>query len=237
MSWSESESWSENEVREAYRQAVETLGPETPCPEPELFAGFLLDEATAGQRERLAEHLETCTRCAAFLQELRPLAGWSERAVPRSTLPRSGLPRFVLPVRGAFALAAALLLTIAAGWIWSHLDPLAPRGPSVARGAPGGVEPSAGARLETPPDRFDWPDVPGAAGYRLRLFDVSAEIIWESPMLDTSEVRLPGLVAADLEPGASYSWRVEVEGVQGSRLGPYWFSWTRADGDSSHDQQ
>ncbi len=74
------------------------------------------------------------------------------------------------------------------------------------------------------PRLFNWPDQAGAVGYRLRIFDAGAELLWSSGQLDQSTCRLPVEIARRLSAGRSYSWTVEVEGsVQRGELGPFDF--------------
>ena len=71
--------WSEAELRQAH--GALSLGPgASPCPDDEVLQGFLLGELDDEARGRLADHVEDCSRCASFLQEMGALADWARRA-------------------------------------------------------------------------------------------------------------------------------------------------------------
>jgi hypothetical protein len=99
-----------------------------------------------------------------------------------------------------------------------------PRSDDVERGAAIVTTPEDRAELPSPPRTLTWQAQPGASGYRVRLFDSSADLLWESELADRPAIALPASVADDLEPGASYFWTVELEGpAEAARIGPFWF--------------
>ncbi len=185
-----------------------------PCLTPEELERLALGTVAAHQRERLVDHLVGCQRCAQLLQELRSLSGWASD---------------VAEVRPAFpyvrVLAVAALVALALGFFFMAYPGGRPLpGDSSVRGGSGPLVPSRGARLAEVPQLFEWPDQSGAVGYRLRLFDDSAELWWSSELLDHSSCELPPAIARRLTVGSSYSWTIEVEGsVRRGELGPFTF--------------
>ena len=115
------------------------------------------------------------------------------------------------------------MLAIAAG-VWLVMSPAAPPG-DVMRGDSDVVAPAPGSKLDQAPARLVWPPQPGAASYRVVLFDASAEQLWESPPLAGTELELPQEARALIRPDANYLWLVEVEGPATRReLGPFRFA-------------
>jgi len=211
-------SWSEKELADAYREVASRSAP--PCPDVALLERYLLGNASAAERHALADHLESCRRCAGFLQELRGLSSWAERAAAvESRSPVRAVSRW-LP-----AMAAGLVLLLGGAGVWSWLTRGAPPQVDVERSSELAVVPAPGAELSTAPVRFDWHDEPGATRYRFELYDDQALLVWRSGELEDSACDLPSEIAAGLEEGRSYSWRVDVEGpVRRSELGPSWFT-------------
>lgn len=213
-------SWSEDELREVYAELMRRSPAASSCPDPAVLERYLLGTATATDRSSLADHLETCERCSGFLQELRSLSAWAERA---SEHERRRSPLLALRAPWVPALAASLVLVLGGTAIWWWLASTTPPGSDVERGLAQQVAPAPGAELGARPQRFDWPDQPGATGYLFELYDERAELLWSSDRLTSSECELPEEVRARLADGGSYSWQVEVGGLRSLELGPYWF--------------
>lgn len=212
-------SWSEKDLAEAYGELADRSM--APCPDATVLERYLLGTASAAERNALADHLELCRRCSGFLQELRGLPAWAERAAavePRSP-GRWGASRW-LP-----AVAASLALLLAGAGVWSWLSSGSSPRQDVERGVERTVEPAPGAVVTQAPVRFDWADEPGATRYRFELYDDRALLVWRSEELESSACELPEEIAAELEEGRSYSWRVDVEGpVRRTQVGPNWFT-------------
>ena len=110
----------------------------------------------------------------------------------------------------------------------------ASRSDGVSRGATAGearegIVPRTAEALSNAPDRFTWTPQESAEGYRVKLFDASGQMLWESERVSKPSVGAPPLVRARLKNGQSYFWVVEVEQpFEKRRLGPFPFS-LRAD--------
>ena len=139
----------------------------------------------------------------------------------RGTVGRRSSRRRRIPA----AAAAALALAAASAYLLVPVDPVADPPADVRRGASvSGLSPADDAVVDRVPEGFAWPAQLGATGYRIRLFDARAELVWQSGPLDSSEASLPPEVLRLFESPGSYSWTVEVEGsVRKSRLGPFSF--------------
>lgn len=87
------------------------------------------------------------------------------------------------------------------------------------------VTPGDNALLDQFPLTFEWPEVPGAQRYRVRLFDAAAEQIWLSQWSNVPELAFEGDQRLALDTGTRFFWVVEIEGRASQReIGPFWFS-------------
>jgi hypothetical protein len=83
----------------------------------------------------------------------------------------------------------------------------APAAAPAAAKAPGTLsllEPAEGA-FSGHVDSFRWSAAEGADGYKLKVSTLSGRVVWESPVLTTTEAHLPATIA--LEPEA-HTWQV-----------------------------
>lgn len=201
----------------AWRQAFESGRPTgaSPCPDDERLAALVTGELSGAERERVADHVVVCRRCAEAYRTLAELHAEAQR--------RSAARGRLRP----WAVAAGLVLVTGLALLAGRAGRWAPgRDPGdVLRSttAGQGVVPAPGAVLAAAPPGFRWPPLAGAPS-RLRLFDAEAELVWESAVEGDGALSLPGEVAARLRSGASYYWVVESEaGGARRRLGPFWF--------------
>ncbi len=203
---------SEDELASAYRAGIHRQpwpGPD--CPSQAAIGRLALGEGGADERVSLAEHVAECAQCAALVRDMRSLEGWAQRvADPQSRARR--------PWRRPVALAASVALAVGVALL---LRETAERSPEAIRGTAAQVTPAPGAELPHPPERFSWPDHPGATGYRVELQDGRGDLLWESPWVVESSCPLPQEIA-DALPSGAYLWTVEMRGtVYRSRLGPF----------------
>jgi len=157
-------------------------------------AAYLDRTLSPSDRSRVEEHLADCDVCRAEVVEVVRLL----RTQPR----RRG---WYVPIGVAAAAAAVLLLV----WPQPADEPALPpnyREPVVTTtAAPSAIAPR-GATIATP--RFVWTAVPHADRYRLRLFDDSGRVVWETQTGDTA-AGLPESMR--LQRGASYFWKIEAQ--------------------------
>lgn len=183
------------------------------CPSDETLAALALGEIEGAERAALADHVAGCRRCAESFRTLVDLDREAERLRRRRRVPRA-----------AWAAAAAVAVVALTGalWLGSGREER-PAADSARRAAPAAaVQPAADAVLDRPPESFAWPRHAGATGYRVRLYDEAAVLIWESPEVSTASVPLAD--PPPLEAGGAFFWTVEVGGPAArARLGPYWF--------------
>lgn len=156
-------------------------------------------------RERVAQHLGSCSACAAEMRVARGLETWAMRGEePRQVRPR--------PARWAFGLAALLVLGIGGAIVWRRSVTPSPDTETRGEGAPtqAPVDPPHGAALKEPPRRLAWtPESPGR--HRVLLFDSAAGLVWESPWTVGDSLILPDEVRARIGHGRPYYWRVVSE--------------------------
>jgi hypothetical protein len=206
--------------REAYRSLQTAGSPD--CPDDETLAALATGESLGAERERLADHVAGCRRCADRYRTLRDLhraaAADPVRGGARSG--GSGSPLRLL------AAAAAVLGVIGLAWI--AVLPRETGDPDALRGGPAvveGVRPAPDARLATPPRELTWPARDGALSYRVILYDAASSPLWTSGTVSAPRLPLPDEARSRLTAGGSYFWVVEVDlGTRSSRLGPFWFS-------------
>lgn len=107
-------------------------------------------------------------------------------------------------------IAAGLAAVVALGWWRWHPRPL-PQGADYVRGEAGltALEPSG--TLDAPPARFRWTRDPGAASYRVELFDASGNDVATAVTRDT----VLAFTAVTGETLSAGQWRVVAIGADG----------------------
>jgi len=201
--------------REAYQAGMQP-GSDA-CPGDEELVALVLGELRPDQRVTLARHVTECRRCTEGYRTLRTLHAETRRRLPRRRR-----------VRWAAASAAAVLvagLGLTLVWLGRSGGPVAVddavRGGGSAREA---MNPADGADLGSAPATLAWGIQPGAIRYRVRLYDETAELLWESAPGEVPRVALPSQVRSRLATGGAFFWTVELEGrTVRRRLGPTWF--------------
>lgn len=241
----------EAELQDLYRRQSGGSGRES-CLSSEELTALARGELDAEERRRGAAHLADCSDCSLELRMARGLEPWAadladrlelDKAPPKNeTLPDvgdlvtrqrrgvSGRGRLSIQ-RWAIAAIAAVLALMAVSVYMLVPRALAPgsagdvtRGDVTRGNSAAALQPAVNAVVERVPERFIWSAQLGATGYRVRLFDARAELLWESELLQANEASLPSASLDRLESPGSYSWTVEVEGpAQRSRLGPFSF--------------
>ncbi len=191
--------------RRAYAEGISAPGP---CPGEAALAALATGELEREERARIADHVVACRRCAADYRTLRDLhrqatldAGGDagSAAVSHPLSPPRRRRRFAL------ALAAGVALAVGATFFWR----LAPAPPARSGGVPALVSsPQDRTRLPAAPSRFAWSAQPDADAYRVELYDADSTLIWESGELERPAADVPAAVAAGLERGRTYYWRV-----------------------------
>lgn len=204
-------------LRLLYREEMEPGS--AACPSEEDLASLLLGALDGPTRQELADHVIGCRQCAKSFRLLRELH-----------LEAGAKPQVATRRRWPIWAAAAVVGLLAVGlplYYFGALD-LTPtrdrdrlRGPAVSAQE---IVPADGAQLTVTPERLAWPAQVGATGYQVRLYDESAEILWQGPEVQQPKSVLPAVVSRTLEPGGAYFWTVRVRGeVTRQRLGPFWF--------------
>jgi hypothetical protein len=171
------------------------------CPDSEVLGELALDQLPVERREVLVAHLESCPDCAfefSVACQARDLV-----AAPAVRAAR------VSPARRWLKMAAALVL-VAGGLMIYRLSQPRPATLRGATGASWAVTPVDGARLAAAPRELAWPEVAGARGYEVELFDAAFTRLARSGELASSRYELPGGV--ELRRGGVYFWRVTVRG-------------------------
>jgi hypothetical protein len=165
-----------------------------PHPEAGRIAAYVDSTLDPTLRPELEAHLADCALCRLEVVEVSRLV----RSVP-------GRPSW--QIIGPVAAAAALLIAVG---LWQLIPDQASTGPVLREPAittapaPMPVAPVGQvARVAS----ISWTSVPGADRYRLTLFDVGGEVVWETEGADTASI-LPAAVR--LEQGESYFWKVEA---------------------------
>jgi hypothetical protein len=200
-------------LTDAYRRIQEPGSPA--CPTPESLTDLALGATLGEERARLADHVVSCRRCSEGVQILLATNREARRELGAA---RSGRLRWL-------ALAAATVLAVLAGGLLVLRQRAGVE--SADRGAAAqaaSVIPLDASALVDAPARFEWPAVPQAEGYRVKLFRDSGDALWESDRVTAPHVEIPTERRASIEGGRSYYWVVEVEGpLEKSRLGPFTF--------------
>jgi hypothetical protein len=170
------------------------------CLDELVVADFLDGRLMPEARAPVVAHLLACGRCRSMVRAAGALLADAEvaRSMPRDS--SSSRRRWSLPV--GIAAAAALLIAV----LPRQEPPPVLREPDITSTvAPVPIAPRASVAGI---DRLVWSSVPGAARYRLRVYDGEGSVVWMVVTTDTA-VMLPDSVV--LSPGVSYFWRVEAE--------------------------
>ena len=213
----------EDSLRELYQQATAGADREG-CPSRDQLAALAAGGAAGRDRGRILDHVASCNRCAREVQALRRLEP-RPREVANELEPGAGVPRPAARFRRRHGLLAAGLVAVALG----GTTLLNPRSPAPAAGvvrsaAEAAARPAPDSRLEAAPAELSWPPQQGATGYRVRLFDAGAQVLWDGEPVAAPAWQLPPAARENLLPGRSYFWTVDIEGsVRRRSLGPFWF--------------
>jgi hypothetical protein len=216
---------SENDLRDAYRAA--TGRPPGPCPDAEALAsltgavGGPVDEAI---RAQVVDHVARCANCADELKTLFALREVIDTAVfaPAGVQDHSDDPA---PLRWLTAWArwrsnparsipvmlvvlAAVLGVTYVVWRSTYNAPIVDERERSATAWVIATVPSDRATLATAPNRLEWTSAAAAESYRVTLYDAESTPIWESPIVSTPFVDIPGDVRARLTAGQPVFWRV-----------------------------
>ena len=210
------------------------------CPPPELFLPSEWGDLDDVARDEAMRHLETCPACAserelALAFEAPPVANPSaeedlaailSRIETGSSREASGsILRFPLlsriAPRGAFALAAAALMLLAASVVvrTRGAAPELPPRPDeeVTRGGRVTLVSPSGD-VDQLPSSFDWREIDGATSYRVTLTSVDDTVLW-SGTASRPPLALPAEIREALEARVVYFWRVEAFDPEGTRVG------------------
>jgi hypothetical protein len=209
--------YEEQELAELRRLFADLQEDGCPC-DDETLVTLVVGELDDEERERLADRIVLSREAS---ERYRTLAALHQGASAMATIgPRARRLRMM-------SAAAAVLLVIAAAVLWrvtSH-GPVGPAGDTLRSPLDAVVRPVDGAGLVLPPTELEWSPQIAASGYRVRLFDAEAQLLWSSDEVSEPRLQLPEVVVATVASGGSYMWTVDVEGaVQRRRLGPYWFT-------------
>jgi hypothetical protein len=176
-----------------------------------LIERYVAGRLSEPEVEAFESHYLTCTRCqnelrmAAAIRDVLPEVREATQAADLSPAPLTGpwLRRHagVGAVAAAIAAVLAGVLLVQPGFRESlpHREPV-PETADVPR-----VEAPVG-EVRTVAE-FRWAPVASADLYRLTVYDMAGDVVWE---VDTREthVELPGSLR--LEPGALYLWQVDA---------------------------
>lgn len=183
--------------RDRYR-SLQT-GPSDRCPEDDRLAALTVGEIEGAEREELGDHVVSCRPCS---DRFRDLAQLHEAASSDASKRRS---------RMAWgAVAAVTLVALVTVVAVRQVD--TPQG--VPEGLRGGatvgapIEPADRAALTAPPAGISWQPIEDAESYQLLLFDRAGGALWQSEVIETTSVELPGEVRARIEPPGPYLWRI-----------------------------
>jgi hypothetical protein len=189
------------------------------CPDAEALAALALGEGAPEARAALADHVVTCSSCAADFRLLRALHAEASPEMPEASVAGpAGAPRKLPRRRWVLGAAAAALVAAGLGPLLLQKSGDRVRGPDVA------VQPGNGAVLDAPPPELAWPAEPNARAYRVRLFRADSTPAWDSGEIPVTTAALPAGVRESMRPGDSFYWTVQADGpVRQPRIGPFWF--------------
>jgi hypothetical protein len=177
------------------------------CLDDESLAALVSGEA-GEQRGTFLAHLAVCSRCRHAAAAIS--RGLSDGRIA-AQLPRD--PRHAWRRRIGWSAGLAAAATIAALILWPHsVDESGTEyreGGITTVGAPVVVAPRG---LVTTAPRMIWSAVPRVTRYRVRLYDATGAVLWESEVMDSSAI-LPGFVR--LTAGTTYLWKVEAKTGRG----------------------
>jgi hypothetical protein len=178
------------------------------------------DGSLPDERDRIVAHLASCQTCAATYAELvrtppaelRPMrfdpADFVERGYAARKTSRPGWSA-VTAWKGwtlGLSAAAAIVLVVVLGLPQLGTDPDATRGSTIEIQS-----------TESPSDRLfvvEWQSALAASRYRVELFE-NQRVLYTT-LTDARRVMLPADVAAALQEGRVYTWKVTALDSQGA---------------------
>lgn len=195
--------------------------------DPQQLAQFISEKVPGSEREEFAERLPDSPEDLALYREMQAVHDHATEAF-QSTPETISKPRLFFGLwRNALATAAI----VAAAWIlWPFIPGMGPtdrqsKAPLTRDYAMPmfQVEPAANTTLTTSPNRLSWPVDQHRTPSKVKLFDGSATLLWETETGQEPRVDLPESVRTQLVDGA-YFWVIEFK-VQDKtiRMGPFWF--------------
>ncbi|MDH3588523.1 MAG: hypothetical protein OEQ74_03895 [Gammaproteobacteria bacterium] len=203
------------------------------CPPAEIWAAVINHDLPAEEHEKLAAHSRVCQACASeytlaqkFLsasdrtdKDVEWIVGQLERAHrPESNVVRfpRRWPRYAQPLLGV---AAAAMLVIAFAPMLPILQPggvpVLPPDTGVYRGADVSIVQPAG-ELDYFPRQLEWRHHPEAQAYRLAMYGVDGEILWQTET--SGDVDSVGVPDELVQRHVVYYWQVEAFSAQGDAV-------------------
>ena len=164
---------------------------------PEALAGYLDDDLSREEQQRVVLHLARCTECRVELADVRQLQ--------RTRVRRRWVP-FLVPA----AAAAALVLVTALPRDGAKPSDIRSRSDSEAHlgivSPVGIVTPAPSAEIGPGPISFIWRSAGPGASYVITVQEADGRPVWTSALADTT-VALPDSIV--LAPGRHWFWYVD----------------------------
>lgn len=208
----------ERELAELRRLFADLRHDTSPC-DDESLVRLVLGELGDDERQRVGDQVVLSTEASDRYRILAALHRVASTGLATGVrTPR--LRVMAIAAVAVLAVGAAVLIRVA------YHGPIGSDGSDALRSSvAAAVRPVDGAILAAPPTELQWTAQRAASGYRVRLFDADAQLLWHSSEVREPRLQLPAGVDEAFKPGQSYMWTVDVGGaVQRQRLGPYWFT-------------
>ena len=172
-------------------------------------------------REKLVEHLGSCSNCAAEIQTLFSVKGWANAEAATSGKNSSVRPARTRSLPGwlkglaspRWAVATGLVLISAVSISVWYLQTISHREGDIQNKRGGSyiaieASPNNLAQLKSPPERLSWRSQVVSPVYQVAIYDFESTLIWKSGPIKEASIDIPPDVRAKMEPGRKYYWRV-----------------------------
>ncbi len=207
-----------------YREYLQNRGPfeAGPCPASEEIASFFRKKTPRRKKYRLLRHILDCRVCRdefewVHAMELRiarlsrDVKKLENRPPPRGGCPRTASPakpsltRWAWPVLGSAAVLVIFLLVVPARRFPREHKPTYREAPQLQFHA---VYPPVGAIVHRADLHFRWKAPLPEGSFIFELFDPTMRLLWQSPLIRESEIRIPDRILQLMNEKQLYFWSI-----------------------------
>ena len=200
-----------------------------PCPASDEIASFFRRKTPRRKKYRLLRHILDCRVCreefewrhamelriARLIQDVKRLENQppTRRGIPRTASPeKPSLTRWTWPVLGSAAVLIVVLLIVPARRFSQENKPTYREAQQLQFHV---IFPPVGAIVHRADLHFSWKAPLPEGSFIFELFDPALGLLWHSPAIKESEIRIPDHILQLLKEEQSYFW--SISGIGGDQ--------------------